>query len=193
MDPAEELARVPQMTKIRSVLCASICNFMIGAYYFFSNINSYVAAYLNQYDSTVTSKDTLLIMPLYIVMQSLGSILSIKLSSRYGYVMVSNISYAIFGLSSLAMVFCTGYWTFIFLYGFLNGLVIGTGYMPALCIAWTYFPDKKSIITGISLFTGPPSGRFVPGVTDIKEESSGGMWQLVMLFGLSVKGGIAQQ
>jgi MFS family permease len=135
------------------VICASICNVPIGAYYFFSNINSYLAAYLRQYDPNVTAKDTLLIMPVYIVLQSLGSILSIKLSARYGYVMVSNVSYAIFALSSLAMVICTNYWIFVFLYGFLNGLVIGTGYMPALCIAWTYYPDKKSIITGISLFT----------------------------------------
>ena len=153
MDPEEELARVPRLTKIRAIICASICNFMIGAYYFFSNINSYVASYLRQYDPSVSPKDTLLIMPVYIVMQSLGSILSIKLSSRYGYVMVSNVSYAVFALASLAMVFCTNYWMFVFLYGFLNGLVIGTGYMPALCIAWTYYPDKKSIITGISLFT----------------------------------------
>ena len=153
MDPTAELALVPMSTKVRSVICASICNFMIGAYYFFSNINSYVAAYIHQYDETVTSKDTLLIMPLYIVMQSIGSILSIKLSAKYGYSMVSNVSYAIFALGSLIMVFVTNYWMFVFIYGFMNGLVIGTGYMPALCIAWTYFPDKKSIITGVSLFT----------------------------------------
>ena len=153
MNPADELAKVPQSTKIRAIICASICNFMIGAYYFFSNINSYVASYLHQYDASVTAKDTLLIMPVYIVMQSMGSILSIKLSSRYGYVMVSSVSYAIFAACSLIMVWVTNYWVFVFLYGFLAGLVIGTGYMPALCIAWTYYPDQKSIVTGVSLFT----------------------------------------
>jgi MFS family permease len=153
MDPTDELAQVPQFTKIRSIICASICNFMIGAYYFFSNINIYVASYLKQNNDGLTPKDTLLIMPIYIVMQSLGTILSIKLSARFGYPMVSIVSYAVFSLASLFMVFTTGYWTFVLLYGVIAGLAIGIGYMPALIIAWTYYPDKKSIVTGVCLFT----------------------------------------
>lgn len=155
MDPSDELAQVPQFTKIRSIICASICNFMIGAYYFFSNINIYVASYLKHKDhnSWLTPKDTLLIMPIYIVMQSLGTILSIKLSARFGYPLVSIVSYAVFSLASLLMVFTTGYWTFVLLYGVIAGLAIGIGYMPALIIAWTYYPDKKSIVTGVCLFT----------------------------------------
>ena len=140
MDPSDELAQVPQFTKIRSIICASICNFMIGAYYFFSNINIYVASYLRQTNPGVYPKDTLLIMPIYIVMQSLGTILSIKLSARFGYPLVSIVSYAVFALASLLMVFTTGYWTFVLLYGVIAGLAIGIGYMPALIIAWTYHP-----------------------------------------------------
>jgi Major Facilitator Superfamily len=153
IDPSEELSRVPQSTKIRAVICAMICNVMIGSYYFFSNINSYVAAYLKQYNPDISAKDTLLIMPIWIVMQSVGTIVSIKLCSSYGYPIVSNVSYGLFAVANLIMVFVKGYWTFVFVYGAFTGLMIGTGYMPALFIAWTYYPETKSIVTGVSLFT----------------------------------------
>ena len=179
MDPSEELRKVPSFTKARTVICASICNFMIGAYYFFSNINSYVAAYLRQYNPEITAKDTLLIMPIYIVCQSLGTIISIRLVRRFGEVRVSNYSYAVFALCSLAMVFVKSYWTFVFLYGFVAGLAIGTGYMPALIIAWTYFPDKKSIVTGVCLFTAgisasilSPASTIIVNPNNIKDYES---------------------
>lgn len=148
-----DLSQVPESTKIRAVICAMIVNFMIGAYYFFSNINPYVAAYLRSFNPSVTAKDTLIIMPIYIVCQSLGTIISIKLCERFGYPSVSNCSYAMFSLCSLVMVFVKSYWIFVFVYGVVTGLMIGFGYMPSLFIAWTYYPDKKSIVTGISLFT----------------------------------------
>lgn len=153
IDPSEELSRVPQSTKIRSVICAMIVNIMIGSYYFFSNINSYVAAYLRSFNPDVTAKDTLLIMPIWIVMQSIGTIVSIKLCSSYGYPTVSNVSYGLFAVANLIMVFVKSYWVFVFVYGAFTGLMIGIGYMPALFIAWTYYPETKSIVTGVSLFT----------------------------------------
>lgn len=153
IDPAQELAAVPQWTKVSSVICAMIVNIMIGSYYFFSNINAYVAAYLRSFNPDVTAKDTLLIMPIWIVMQSIGTIVSIKLCAKYGYPAVSNYSYTGFALANLAMVFVKSYWLFVFIYGGFTGFMIGTGYMPALFIAWTYYPDAKSIVTGVSLFT----------------------------------------
>lgn len=142
-----------EWTKIRAVVCAMIANLMIGAYYFYSNINSYVAAYLASFDDSVTPKDTLLIMPVWIVCQSLGTIASIKLCALFGFPAVSNLAYACFALCSLAMVFVKNYWMFVFIYGVLAGLSIGLGYMPSLFIAWTYYPNKKSIVTGVALFT----------------------------------------
>ncbi len=167
MDPQSELARVPTFTKIRAVICAMIVNIMIGAYYFFSNINLYVASYLRQYNPSVSPKDTLLIMPIYIVCQSIGTILSIKLCSQFGYVKVSNFSYFGFASCSLLMVWTTNYWVFVFLYGVAAGLFIGFGYMPALFIAWSYYPDKKSIVTGVSLFTAGISASILSPISTI--------------------------
>ena len=165
MDPTDELSKVPQSTKIKSVICAMIVNLMIGSYYFFSNINTYVASYLRSFDPTVTSKDTLLIMPIWIVMQSAGTIISISLTAKYGYVKISNVSYSIFALANLIMVFVKSYWGFVIIYGGLTGLCIGIGYMPALFIAWTYYPDKKSIVTGVSLFTAGISASILSPIS----------------------------
>ena len=153
MVTANGLEQVPSLTKARTIMCASFCNLMIGSYYFFSNINSYVAAYLRQYNPSVSSKDTLLIMPLWIIFQSAGTIVSSRLVNKFGGANVSNFSYLVFALCNLAMVWNTNYWLFVLVYGIITGFSIGVGYMPSLVIAWTYFPDQKSIVTGICLFS----------------------------------------
>jgi MFS transporter, OFA family, oxalate/formate antiporter len=153
MVTATGLDQVPTFTKARTIMCASFCNLMIGSYYFFSNINSYVAAYLRQYNPSVSSKDTLLIMPLWIIFQSIGTIVSTRLVKKYGGANVSNFAYLSFALCNLAMVWNKSYLLFVLVYGVVTGLSIGIGYMPSLVIAWTYFPDQKSIVTGVCLFS----------------------------------------
>ena len=152
MDPITELMKVPQWTKIRAVICASICNVPIGAYYFFSNINGYIAAYLRTFDHAVTTKDTLIIMPLWITVQCFGTLLSIRLCCRFGYALVSKVAFSIFALVNLSMYFVTNYWLFVALYGILTGLAIGCGYIPPLYIVWTYYPEHKAIVTTMCLF-----------------------------------------
>ena len=92
-------------------------------------------------------------MPVWIVAQSLGTILSIRLCDRLGPRLVSNLAIALFALAHLAMVFVRDYWQFVAVYGGFTGLTIGLGYMPALLIAWTYYPAQKSLVTGVSLFS----------------------------------------
>lgn len=37
-------------------------------------------------------------------------------------------------------------------FGVISGVAVGFGYLPSLYIAWTYFPDNKSTVTGLILF-----------------------------------------
>ena len=37
-------------------------------------------------------------------------------------------------------------------FGVISGIVVGFGYLPSLYIAWTYFPNHKSTVTGCILF-----------------------------------------
>jgi hypothetical protein len=48
-----------------------------------------MASYLKAFDPTVQQKDTLLIMPVWLAMQSVGTLVSTRLSAKLGYRMVS--------------------------------------------------------------------------------------------------------
>lgn len=161
IDPVEELSRVPQSTKIRALVCAMIVNIITGSYYFYSNINAYVAAYLKSYDPEVSSRDTLVILPISLVCQTIGTLMSVGLCQRYGYPAVSNASYAMFAFANLVMVFTKSYWLFLFFYGIVGGLAIGCGYLPPLYIAWTYYPDHKAVVTTLCLFVSGMASAFL--------------------------------
>jgi len=156
---------IPQNKKIISVICAMLVNLMIGSYYAYSNINPYVAAYLKSFNPSITSKDTLLILPIWLVNQSIFSIIGVRLSEKLGYVKVNLIAYVGYTLVTFIMIFVTQYWQFIIVYGFLTGITIGLGYLPSMYIAWTYFPQSKSMITGVILFTAGISASILSPIT----------------------------
>ena len=41
--------------------------------------------------------------------------------------------------------------TYLFLYCFLNGIGCGTCYFVVLICAWEWFPDRKGLVTGLTL------------------------------------------
>ena len=66
MDEIEEVKR-SKNTGYIAVVCAMLGNLMIGSYYCYSNMNPYVAAYLRSFDPSITSKDTLVILPIWLI------------------------------------------------------------------------------------------------------------------------------
>ena len=62
------------------------------------------------------------------------------------------IAYALFTLNHLIMIWVKNYYIFIAMYGVSNGVAIGLGYIPGLYTTCKYFPDNKSVITGMILF-----------------------------------------
>lgn len=148
-----------------SVFCAMLVTLRNGVYYSYSNINPYCAAYLGQFDSSLSSKDTLLVLPVWLIFQSLFALVGVKLSERLGYVKVNAIGFLGFAAVQGIMIFVKGYWLFIFMYGMMAGLLLGLGYLPSMYIAWTYFPTKKSIVTGVILFTAGISASLISPIT----------------------------
>lgn len=140
-------------TGVLAVVCAMMGTLMVGSYYSFSNMNPYIAAYLNSKGTEVNSKDTLLILPIWLVNQSIFALIGVRLSERLGYNMVHRIAFTGFTIVNGIMIFVESYWVFVFVYGVLTGMTLGFGYLPAMYIAWTYFPEHKSLVTGVVLFT----------------------------------------
>ena len=135
-----------------AVACAMLVNLMVGSYYCYSNINGYIAAYMRNQGETVSNKDTLAILPMWLIIKGLCSLVGVKLADKLGYRTVNWIAYTGFTLVNFASVYVKGFWAFMIVYGLGSGICIGVGYLPPLYIAWTYFPNKKSVVTGFVLF-----------------------------------------
>lgn len=158
---------IPKWTAVRAVVCAMLVNLLIGSYYAFSNMNPYVAEYLKSQGNDVSSKDTLAILPIWLIHQSLFSIVGVKLSEKIGYYNVNFIAFTGYTLVNGLMIFVKSYWLFIVFYGMLTGITVGVGYLPSMYIAWTYFPKSKSVVTGIILFTAGISASIISPITTI--------------------------
>lgn len=148
-----EREKIPTSFKIRALLCAMGVNFMTGTFYAYTNMYVYVSNYLRIYDPTLDAdgKDALLVMPLWIVSLSLAAVASIKLADRVGYWALNYAAFSWFCLNHAIVIFVKNYHTFLLVYGVGNGLACGLGYLPTLYIAWTYFPEQKSLATGLIL------------------------------------------
>ena len=163
-------AKVHLLTKVRAVVCPMLVNLIVGSYYCYSNINPYVAAYLSakaeeRGDAEVTEADTLLIMPVWLFFQSVFAILSVRLADYLGYWMLNLVAFFCAALTHLAASYVTSFTAFILVYGVGTGVFIGTGYLPALYISWTYFPQRKSVVTGAILFCSGISGVILSPLT----------------------------
>ena len=98
-------------------------------------------------------------------MQSLFSIVGVKLSDKIGYWAVNYIAFVSYALLNLLVSYITDATLFVFVYGFLSGAFIGMGYLPALYTAWTYFPTKKSAVTGVILFCAGMSASILSPIS----------------------------
>ena len=157
-----EKPQVSTLTKIRAVVCPMMINLAIGSYYAYSNINPYVASHLG-----VKSEDTIVVMQIWLLFQSLFAIVGVKLSERFGYWAVNYVAFVGFALLNLVVSLISNYIIFILCYGCLSGMFIGLGYLPSLYTAWTYFPEKKSAVTGSILFCAGMSASFLSPISTL--------------------------
>ena len=141
-------------TKYRALVCAMMVNLMIGSYYMYSNMYIYVSHHLRVKNPQLDfeGKKVQVIMPIWLIVQSCTSVLSVKIGEKIGFKTLNFIAFVWFTLNNLAMVFVENYSVYVAVYGVSNGIAIGLGYLPSMYTAWTYFPDKKSVVTGVILF-----------------------------------------
>lgn len=138
--------------KYMSLVSSLLVNLMVGSYYSYSRINPYVAGYLRLYDADVTNKDTLLVLPLWLIVKGIGALLGVKLAELIGYRTTNAIAFVMFTLMNYVTSTLDDYWAFMSIYGIGSGIFIGMGYLPSIYVAWTYFPRKKPAVTGAALF-----------------------------------------
>jgi OFA family oxalate/formate antiporter-like MFS transporter len=93
------------------------------------------------------------------------SAFGIKLAEKIGF---SGVNWVAFGLYSLVNLLCSqlsNYNLLIYFYSLGSGFSCGLGYLMGIYIAWTYYPDKKGVVTGIILFTAGVSASILSPMT----------------------------
>jgi MFS family permease len=146
------------LLRTRAIIAGMMVNLLVGTFYNYSNINSYIAVYLKK-----KSEDTIVAQQLWLLFHSLFAILSVRVAEKIGYWTLNFIAFAIFSAIHLFASWIHDYTAFVLFYGIAAGISIGFGYLPTLYIAWTYFPKSKSVATGVILFcTGMSASVFSP-------------------------------
>ena len=145
---------IPNSLKTRSLACGMAISLLYGFFYTFSSMYVYCGGYLRQFDSFVDPEGKLLlvVLPLWHIAQGLTGIIAVKLADYIGYWSLNYIAAVWFCLNNVAAIYIKSYWLFVLVYGLSNGIACGLLYLPPLYISWTYFPNKKSVVSGCILF-----------------------------------------
>lgn len=153
-------------TARRAMIGAMLTNFCVGSYFLYGNYNSLAAYWIKEKNPNIVPKNTLLVQPIWLMCQTLVTTVGVKLADKFGFQTV--IYCCLFGYCMVNLVtsYCQNYWLYVFVYGMGSGTCLGLSYLLSLYIAWTYYPDGKSIVTGLVLFaTGSCPAILAPVTT----------------------------
>lgn len=157
---------VPFTTKLRALISAMLFNLCIGSYYMYGNVNSVIYNYLKHNGNpNITAQDTLIVQPIWLIMQSVLTAVGVVLAEKLGYRGVNWVAFLGYGLVNFACAYMTNYYLLIYFYSIFAGATCGLGYLMGIYITWTYFPDKKGLVTGIILFTAGVSASILSPMT----------------------------
>jgi len=154
----QDTIKPTKLLKIRALVAGMLVNLLVGTSYNYSNINSYIAVHLK-----MKSEDTIVVQQIWLLFQSIFAILSVRFAEKIGYWKLNLIAFSAFSTLHFCISWVNDYYTYILIFGSLAGTSIGLGYLDSLYIAWTYYPKKKSVVTGAILFcTGMSASIFSP-------------------------------
>ena len=115
------------------------------------NIVIYVTSKLRAEDPNLSTQFALIIFPMTFIVGSVGMQMGSWLMDRIH----PRLQIALGGIIYVIAIYCSQYANkfsvFILLYGVLAGIGFGIIYYLPLKCAWTYFPKKRNLVTGIIL------------------------------------------
>lgn len=123
---------------------------MIGAFYLWGSIGTYVVSYFRKRaNPTLTYDEANLIFPVSTCMNCMFTSVGLYASSRFG----SRKATLLFCTINILAVFLSSlvdnFWSFFMLYGVLQGSASGCLYLTPIRIATRYFPYKKGTASGL--------------------------------------------
>ena len=146
--------------KWRALVSAVLLFLLVPGVTYYSNNNTYVAAYFRKDPGS-----TIIILQVWSAFETTMSCLSMKISQHFGFRLSSWAAYMGLALLNLIVSFIEEPYAFIFIYSTFAGTFSGLGYLQGLYIAWTYWPDKKSLVTGVIFFSYAIAGSIFSPVS----------------------------
>jgi hypothetical protein len=126
-----------------------ILHLAIGCIYIWGNISIYVTSYLRHFDDSVTSESTFIVLPIHIMTSNIMIIVGSEICLRLGPRAATSIGGAVFTLGVFMSSFTEEFYTFVIVYSVTFGFGCGLIYLAPLLTAWTYFPKRKGLLSGV--------------------------------------------
>ena len=142
---------MPTISQVTSLVSGVLVLIVLGSLYTFGAITPYISSYLYYQGEDVSTLQTSITFTLAVVMLNVGMPLA-TFAGRY----LSNRIICIISVCCLSGVvlitsFLTNFVLYVLIYGILNGLSIGFGYIAPVKNAYTHFPDRKGFAAGVCM------------------------------------------
>jgi len=147
----QHLEKYTKLQKTRAIIGSMMVHFCVGTFFVFGNINTYIAAKLHHFHGDISSQTTLIVQPVWLLFQTFVTIAGLFLAEKFGFKIVTVVALFGFALVNVASAYVENFYLFVLAYGVGSGLTMGLCYLLSMYIAWTYFPNHKSFVTGMCL------------------------------------------
>ncbi len=122
---------------------------VLGAMYLWGSINVYVASYLRLHDKSITLDQLFFTLPILMVFTSIFSSFGPYLLKHLKPKLILVIGGVFIFGGYLGASFVTNLYLFLFLFGVLPGTGIGISYLVPIACGWSYYPNRKGLVSGI--------------------------------------------
>lgn len=148
----KENARMNKRKGVFAVIGCLLISVSVGEFNFLPSIYTYIAAYFHYIDPSITKDDMKYISMLWLIGESIGSVLSIWVYTKVGYKLTFTSCLVLFVVSQVVSVYITDYYIWVVVYALLGGIAQGACVVLPLYCGWRYFePKYKALISGIKL------------------------------------------
>lgn len=131
-----------------------MANSMIGSLFAYGSYSPYIGAYLKSKDQNTEVSDSRIILPVWNLIMAATCIIGLKLSNKIGCKVTISLALGIFSIMQYLASFIPNARLFILIYGGICGACSGVAFLPSLYLAWSYFPRRKALVTGLVYAVG---------------------------------------
>ncbi|GMI01998.1 hypothetical protein TrVE_jg11494 [Triparma verrucosa] len=142
-----------------ALLGGVLCHLCYGTLYCWGNSTIYITSYFRQFDSELTTKDTLQVYAAALLGQALMMGVGGALENKIGARPASFLAIAGIAASSFISAQCTTALQLLFAQ-LLFGVAMGVGYLPPMSLGYKHLPKRKGFVSGL-IVGGFGAGSFI--------------------------------